>query len=113
MDYLFLGISIRSFKMGNEASTLINELQTNIESKLERLQPIQIVREDSASEERVPDPPTIRRGHSEEVKQALANEDSFGQKTFTEAVQRAKTTEIPEITEVQKSGIECLFLKSS
>ena len=28
--------------MGNEASALMNELQTNIESKLERLQPIQV-----------------------------------------------------------------------
>lgn len=90
--------------MGNEASTLINELQTNIESKLERLQPIQIIRDDPA-EERVPDLPTFRRGHSEEVKQALANEDSVGQKTFTDAVQRAKSTEMPEISEVQKSGI--------
>ena len=41
-------------KMGNEASTLMNELQTNIESKLERLQPNQINTKDDAMQNTCP-----------------------------------------------------------
>ena len=92
--------------MGNEASTIINEIQTNIESKLERFQPIQLIRDDPV-EEIVPDPP-IRRGHEDELRLAFANENVDGQKTFTEAILRAKKTEIPEITEHQKTGMEIL-----
>jgi hypothetical protein len=62
----------------------------------------QIIRDDLV-EEFVPDPP-IRRGHEAELKQALANEDERGQKTFAEAVLRAKTTDIPELSDLQKAG---------
>lgn len=48
----------------------------------------------------------LRRAHEEELKQALANENFDGQRTFNEAVLKAKKTEVPEITEHQKSG-EC------
>ena len=41
--------------MGNEASTLMNELQTNIENKLERLQPIQINARDDDTEKTCPE----------------------------------------------------------
>ena len=48
--------------------------------------------------------PSIKGSRVDEVKFALENEDLDGQKLFIDAVQRAKSTEIPDISEMQKIG---------
>lgn len=92
--------------MGNEASSLMNDLQTNIENKLERFQTSGLMRHETANNNGTPITGVFFKGdNNDDLKEVLANHDEGQKKNFADAVQRVKENEIPKLSEDQKRGM--------
>ncbi len=84
----------------------MNDLQTNIENKLERLQTSGLM---TANNNGSPIAGMSFKEDNGDLKDVLANHDEGQKRTFVQAVQRVKENEIPNLNEEQKKGILCVI----